>query len=61
MSLKAKLALRFLIALVGFGALLFLPAGSFRYWQGWAYLVIWFVPGLLAFASFYKRDPELIE
>ena len=43
MSLKAKLALRFLIALialVGFGALLFIPAGSLRYWQGWAYLVI---------------------
>jgi protein-S-isoprenylcysteine O-methyltransferase Ste14 len=61
MSLKAKLALRFLIAIAVFGALLFIPAGSFRFWQGWTYLLIWFVPGLLAFAYFYKHDPQLIE
>jgi len=38
MSLKSKLALRFLLGLVMFGALLFIPAGSLRFWQGWAYL-----------------------
>ncbi len=61
MSLKSKLALRFLLGLVVVGALLFIPAGSLRFWQGWAYLVIWLVPSLLACAYFYKRDPELIE
>jgi protein-S-isoprenylcysteine O-methyltransferase Ste14 len=61
MNLKAKLTFRFLIALAVFGALLFIPAGSFRFWQGWTYLLIYFVPGLLAFAYFYKHDPQLIE
>lgn len=61
MSFESKLALRFSIAVVGFGLLLFIPPGSFEFWQGWAYLSVWFVPGLLAFAYFYKHDPELVE
>jgi len=61
MSLKGKLAIRFLLALVVVGALLFIPAGSFGFWQAWAYLFVWFVPGFLAFAYFYKHDPELVE
>jgi protein-S-isoprenylcysteine O-methyltransferase Ste14 len=61
MSLKSRLALRFLLALGVLGALLFIPAGSLRFWQGWAYIAISFVPGLFAFAYFYKHDPQLIE
>ncbi len=61
MSLKGKLALRFLIAVVAFGLLLFVPAGSLKFWQGWAYLMIWFAPVLLAFVYFYKNDPQLVE
>jgi len=47
--------------LVVFGTLLFIPAGSFRFWQGWVYITTSFVPGLLAFAYFYKHDPQIIE
>jgi protein-S-isoprenylcysteine O-methyltransferase Ste14 len=61
MNLKSRLAIRFLAALVVVGALLFFPAGSLKFWQGWVYLLIWFVPALLAFAYFYKHDPELVE
>jgi protein-S-isoprenylcysteine O-methyltransferase Ste14 len=61
MSLKWKLALRLLIAIVVIGALLFIPAGSFGFWQGWVYILIMFVPGILAFSYFYKHDPRLIE
>src|SRR5574337_963092 len=61
MSLKEKLTVRFLLALVAVGALLFIPAGSLKFWQGWAYLAVWFVPSFLAFAYFYKHDPELVE
>jgi len=59
MNLESKLALSFSIAVVGFGLLLFIPAGSLKFWQGWSYLVIWFVPGLLAFVYFYKHDPPI--
>jgi protein-S-isoprenylcysteine O-methyltransferase Ste14 len=61
MSLKSRLALRLLIGMVVIGALLFIPAGSFRFWQGWVYILIMYVPGLLALAYFYKHDPQLIE
>ncbi len=61
MSLKSKLVIRFLIGPAAFGAFLFLPAGSLRFWQGWTFLTIWFVPTLAAFAYFYKHDPALVE
>ena len=61
MTLKSRLALRFLLALSVLGALLFIPAGSLRFWQGWAYLAISFIPGFFAFTYFYKHDPQLIE
>lgn len=43
------------------GAMLFIPAGTFKFWQGWAYLMIWFVPGVPAFIYFYKHDPKVVE
>jgi protein-S-isoprenylcysteine O-methyltransferase Ste14 len=46
---------------VVFGASLFIPAGSLVFWQGWAYLIICFVPALFALVYFYKHDPELIK
>jgi protein-S-isoprenylcysteine O-methyltransferase Ste14 len=40
---------------------LFLPAGTLRFWQGWAYLAVWFIPGIIFSLYFYKRDPALVE
>jgi protein-S-isoprenylcysteine O-methyltransferase Ste14 len=61
MSLKSKLVIRGLSAVAGFGAFIFLPAGSLRFWQGWIFLAIWSVPTIAAFAYFYKHDPALVE
>lgn len=61
MTLKSRLALRLMIFMAVFGALLFLPAGSVQFWQGWAYLTVCFVSAVFAFAYFYKQDPELIQ
>ena len=61
MSLKSKIALRLVLAALVFGVLLFIPAGTLKFWQGWAYLVVFLVPGLTAFVYFYECDPELIE
>jgi len=43
------------------GLVLFLPAGTFGYWPGWAYCAALFVP--LTGVVFYllKNDPELLE
>jgi protein-S-isoprenylcysteine O-methyltransferase Ste14 len=61
MTLKSKLALRILTAAAAFAAVVFIPAGSLRFWQGWVFLTVWIVPVLVAFLYFYKHDPELVE
>jgi protein-S-isoprenylcysteine O-methyltransferase Ste14 len=61
MSLKLRLTLQCAITAVLFAALIFIPAGSLRFWEGWAYVSIQFVAGLLALAYLYKHDPELVE
>ncbi len=61
MTLKSRLILRFLFMPVIWGCFLFLPAGSFRFWQGWVYFVIMFAFAVSAIGYFYKHDPQLIE
>jgi protein-S-isoprenylcysteine O-methyltransferase Ste14 len=61
MSLGWKLTLQFVLGFLVFGALLFIPAGTLRYWEAWAYLGTWFVPGLFFCVYFYRRDPALVE
>jgi hypothetical protein len=43
------------------GALLFVSAGTFNYWQGWLYLVVFTSVSLLNTFSLMKRDPELLK
>ena len=44
-----------------FGTIIFLPAGTLRFWEGWAFFAVWFLPLLLFFLYFLKRDPALVE
>lgn len=46
------------LLLVGF--LLFLPAGSFLYWNGWLLIAVLFVPMIVAGFVMMKRNPELL-
>jgi protein-S-isoprenylcysteine O-methyltransferase Ste14 len=59
--LLAAAATRWLLGLVVLGALFFLPAGTFHYWQAWAYLGVLFIPMTLALAYLLRRDPALLE
>ena len=61
MSLGSRLAVRIVVGMFVVGMMLFLPAGTLRFWQGWAYLAVWFIPGLVFSLYFYKRDPRLVE
>ena len=61
MSLGSRLAVRIVVGMLVVGMMLFLPAGTLRFWQGWAYLAVWFIPGLVFSLYFYKRDPRLVE
>ena len=42
------------------GVLIFLPAGSFMYWQGWLLIGILFVPMFIAGLIMMKKSPELL-
>lgn len=43
------------------GALLFLPAGSLSYWQGWLLMGILFIPMLLAGILMMIKNPALLQ
>jgi len=60
-SLKTRVILRSLFAVIFVAALLFIPAGSLRYWQGWVFMAILFLPMLITSGYFLKRDPQLVE
>jgi protein-S-isoprenylcysteine O-methyltransferase Ste14 len=61
MTLRSKLATRFLLGVLFFGTVLFLPVGTLHFWQGWLYLMIWCLPGLGVAAYLYKRNRQLLE
>jgi len=61
MSLKSELILRFSLVLIILAAMLFIPAGSLRFWQGWTFLALLFIPSISSYLYFYKHDPQLIE
>ena len=51
---------KFLIGVVVIGLLLFLPAGSLQYWQGWLLMGILFVPMFCAGLVMMAKNPELL-
>jgi len=61
MSLKARLILRVVVGMPVFAAILFVPAGTLRFWQGWTLMGLMFTPMFIFVAYFYKHDPELLK
>lgn len=61
MKLKARLILRFVVAMPVIGALFFLSAGTFSFWQAWSYLAIWMCPAFVLLFYFLKHDPKVVE
>jgi protein-S-isoprenylcysteine O-methyltransferase Ste14 len=59
-SLKVKLVRRMLLTTLLLPALLFWPAGTLQYWQGWAFLVLSLGFPIGTTIYFYQRDPELL-
>ena len=61
MNLLSKLLARLLIGLLICAILLFVPAGSLRYWQGWIFIAVFFIPAISFSFYLYKYDPKLLE
>ena len=59
-KLFAQGMVKFVCGVVIIGALLFVPAGSFGYWQGWLLMGILFIPMFVAGLVMMKRSPDLL-
>ncbi len=51
---------KFLLGVVLLGLLIFVPAGSLSYWQGWLFMGILFVPMFVAGLVMMAKNPELL-
>ena len=51
---------KFLLGVVIFGLLIFLPAGSLHYWQGWLMMGVLFVPMFVAGLLLMVKNPDLL-
>ena len=49
------------VSLPIFAALLFIPAGTWRYWQGWLYAFVFMAGCVVIGVYFTKHDPALVE
>jgi protein-S-isoprenylcysteine O-methyltransferase Ste14 len=60
-GLKRAVYLRMSLAIVAFGLLFFLPAGTILYWKAWVYMSILFIPMTVVVSYLLRHDPELLE
>ena len=51
---------KFFLGIIILGVLVFLPAGSLHYWQGWLMMGILFVPMFVAGIILMVKNPELL-
>ncbi len=61
MKLAISALLKFLLGLLLVGALLFLPAGSLEYYNGWLFICLLFIPMLLLGIALLIKSPSLLE
>ncbi len=52
---------KFLLGVVLVGLLIFLPAGSFSYYNGWLFMIILFVPMFFAGIVMMFKNPDLLK
>jgi protein-S-isoprenylcysteine O-methyltransferase Ste14 len=50
-----------LLLALAMAALLFIPAGTLDYWQGWTFLAVYFALSLALTLYLMKKDPKLLE
>ncbi|MCV7381769.1 hypothetical protein BST11_19820 [Mycobacterium alsense] len=56
-----KLLLFALVEFVVFGSMLFVPAGTFNYWQAWVFLVVVAVPAWIPSIYLLRTNPDALQ
>ena len=59
-TLLTQALIKFLAGIILVGLLVFLPAGSLAYWQGWLLMGILFVPMFIAGIAILAKSPDLL-
>ena len=52
---------KYLIGVILIGTLIFIPAGSFEYWNGWLFMGLLFIPMFVAGIVLIIKKPELLK
>ena len=52
---------KILIGLIIIILLLFVPAGTFKYYNGWLFIALLFIPMLIAGTIMFVKSPELLK
>jgi protein-S-isoprenylcysteine O-methyltransferase Ste14 len=60
-SLAARSCFAIVVLAMVMAGLLFVPAGTIRYWQAWVYLAVFGGTSILVTIYLIKRDPALLE
>jgi protein-S-isoprenylcysteine O-methyltransferase Ste14 len=60
-DMRQMILVRFAGAFILLALLLFVPAGTLDYWEGWVYLVVLLVPLVVVLRYFLRRDPGFLE
>lgn len=59
-SLLTQALIKLVSGLILICILIFLPAGSFSFWQGWLFIGILFIPMLIAGVILMRKNPDLL-
>ena len=60
MKTLVQAAITSAIGFAVFGLLVFLPAGTFDYWQGWAFIAVFAAATLIPSAYLAVKNPEAL-
>lgn len=60
-NLLLRALTRYIVGVIAVALLLFLPAGTMHYWQGWLLMFSLFVPMLVVGVVLYAKNPALLE
>ena len=52
---------KFIIGILIVGLLIFLPASSLKYWNGWVFMILLFIPMFIAGIIMMIKSPELLK
>jgi protein-S-isoprenylcysteine O-methyltransferase Ste14 len=56
-----KVMVRLAMAIFLLGAVFFIPAGTWRYWEAWVYMAVLIIPATLTMLYLLRKAPDVLE